>query len=74
VSTVVDAVRIVLWQPALTGSTIGVLDTLQTVYSMLLYFGIGMKIVGGIFCVFLIKQLQKHRTETEPLVTLSNVV
>lgn len=41
---------------------------------MLLYFGIGVKVVGGIFCVFLIRQLQRHRHESEPLMTLNSVV
>eukprot|EP01127_Copromyxa_protea_P003886 TRINITY_DN13648_c0_g1_i2.p1 TRINITY_DN13648_c0_g1~~TRINITY_DN13648_c0_g1_i2.p1 ORF type:complete len:134 (-),score=16.95 TRINITY_DN13648_c0_g1_i2:40-441(-) len=74
VSTVVDGVRIVLWQPALTGSTMGILDTLQAVYEMLLYFGIGIKLIGGIFCVFLVRQLQRRRNDNEPLLTLDNVV
>eukprot|EP01125_Pyxidicula_operculata_P015896 TRINITY_DN541_c0_g1_i4.p1 TRINITY_DN541_c0_g1~~TRINITY_DN541_c0_g1_i4.p1 ORF type:complete len:136 (-),score=4.35 TRINITY_DN541_c0_g1_i4:310-717(-) len=61
-STIMDTIRLLLWEPTLLGRTLGYMNALHSYYLMLVLFGVGLKVVGGIFALFLSRKLK--RTES----------
>eukprot|EP01124_Arcella_intermedia_P013166 TRINITY_DN19580_c0_g1_i1.p1 TRINITY_DN19580_c0_g1~~TRINITY_DN19580_c0_g1_i1.p1 ORF type:complete len:136 (-),score=13.94 TRINITY_DN19580_c0_g1_i1:91-498(-) len=64
-STILDVVRLLLWPPVMFSATVSYLQTLQNYYEMLTYFGIGLKIIGGIFAVFFSRKLQSEAIQDD---------
>eukprot|EP01127_Copromyxa_protea_P022872 TRINITY_DN8425_c0_g1_i1.p1 TRINITY_DN8425_c0_g1~~TRINITY_DN8425_c0_g1_i1.p1 ORF type:complete len:137 (+),score=9.40 TRINITY_DN8425_c0_g1_i1:23-433(+) len=61
-SVILDGVRLLLWQPELLGHSVGILGSLQSIYLVLLMFGIAIKVIGGILAFML---LRKNSTKYE---------
>jgi len=55
-----DIIRLLLWQPALLGHSLGLINTLENFYLMLLLFGLGLKVLGGILAILLLRKMSKE--------------
>jgi len=55
-SVIMDVIRLVLWQPALLGHSLGLMNSLENFYLMLLLFGVGIKVLGGILAILLLRK------------------
>jgi len=72
-STIMDVVRLLLWQPTLLGKALGYVNALQNYYLMLVLFGIGIKLVGGAFAFFLSRKVQDNQSsDLDPKATISH--
>eukprot|EP01126_Amoeba_proteus_P049341 TRINITY_DN5767_c0_g1_i7.p1 TRINITY_DN5767_c0_g1~~TRINITY_DN5767_c0_g1_i7.p1 ORF type:complete len:152 (-),score=12.58 TRINITY_DN5767_c0_g1_i7:88-510(-) len=61
VSVILDIVRLLLWRPALLGHTLGLMNTMENFYFVLLLCGIGLKVLGGVIAFLLFRKAIKEQ-------------